>query len=366
MISRVSSKLKLWFLVPTISGFALLGIAYFAFWPQADIVFSARYYKPGEELSYYNIWHINSGGSGLVRLTSDNCNDHSPIWLADGKTILFVRQTENARTLCTVGEHGGAVTELSALPDGYIRMESVAPNRRSLVYLVRGSEWKLILFEIATRQHRDLGTGFATAWSPDSQRLYVSMWIKSEESARILNLATGNPLPLIGDLRAAAWLDDNTLVAEKFAKRESEQARLVIMHADGVTEREVLLPFRWDDENDELSPFADNLFPIPGNPDSIIYGRHAGDSTAGAAQLFYLVSLKGGQPTVLAKGRDLAWSSDKRFFLTGDGRHLEPLDPKRNVWVSPLFIVSLADGKIRTLVQGAVSIGGFDWKRRSQ
>jgi hypothetical protein len=366
MISGVSLKLKLWFLVLTIFGFALLGIAHFALRPQADIVYSARYYKPGEEPSYYNLWRINSSGSGLVQLTSDSSNDHSPFWLADGKTVLFVRETANIRTLCTVGEHGGPVTELSVLPDGYIRMESVAPNRRSMVFLVRDSEWKLILFEIATRQQRDLSAGFTTAWSPDSQRLYVSSWIKSEQSAQILNLATGSQMALTGDLRAAAWLDDNTLVADKFTKGESEQARLVIMHADGVTERQVLLPFIRDDENDELSPFADSLFAIPGDPDRIIYGRHAGDSTAGSAQLFYLVSLKGGQPTVVAKGRDLVWSSDNRFFITGDGRHLEPLDLKRNVWVSPLSVVSLADGKIRTLVQGLVSVKGFDWNRRSR
>jgi hypothetical protein len=363
MISGASSKL--WFVALTIIGFALV-IAHFALRPQGDIVYSARYYKPGAEPSYYNIWRINSAGSGLVRLTSDSCNDHSPIWLADGKTILFVRQTENKRTLCTVGEHGGPVTELSVLPDGYIRMESVAPNRRSLVYLVRDSEWKLIVFDIATKQHRDLRTGFTTAWSLDSQRLYVSMWTESEQSAQILNLSTGSSVPLTGDLRAAAWLDDNTLVVDKFTKSDSGQARLVIMHADNSTEFEVLLPFRREDENDELSPFADKLFAIPGNSDSILYGRHAGDSTAGSAQLFYLVSLIGGQPIVVAKGRDLAWSSDNRSFLTGDGRCLDPLDPKRKVWVSPLSVVSLADREIRKLVQGLVSIEGFDWKRRSQ
>ncbi|MBI5558530.1 MAG: PD40 domain-containing protein [Deltaproteobacteria bacterium] len=299
-----------------------------------------------------------------MQLTADSSNDHSPVWLADGKTILFVRESANSRTLCTVGEHGGPVSELAILPDGFIHIECVAPNRRSLVYLVRDPEWKLILFEIAAKQQRDLGIGSATAWSPDSQRLYVSMWGESEQSARILNLATGSQLPLTGDLRAAAWLDDNTLVADKFTKVGSEQARLVVMHADGVIEREVLLPFSWDDENDELSPFADKLVAIPGNSGSILYGRHAGNSTEGDAQVFYLVSLKGGQPAVTASGRDLAWSSDNKFFVTGEGRHLETLDPKGNVWVSSLSVVSLANGETRKLVHGLVSVGGFDWQQR--
>lgn len=362
MISGVS--LKSWFFLLTLLGFTLLGMAFLVLRPQHDIVYSARYYNSGEKPSYYHIWRINSAGSGLVQLTSDSSNDRSPVWLADGKTILFVRETANTRKICSVGERGGPVTELGSLPDGYVGMESVAPNRRSLVYLARDSEWKLILFEMASKQQRELGAGCTTAWSPDSKKLYVSMCTESEASARILNLATGGQLSLAGDLRAAAWVDDNTLIADKFAKGDSEQARLVIVHADGSTEGEVLLPFTWADEDDEFSPFADNLFAIPGNSDSIVYGRHAGNSTAGPAQAFYLVSLKGGQPTLMTVGRDLAWSSDNRFFVTGDGRHLEPLDQKRKVWVSPLSIFSLEDREIRTLVQGLVSVDGFDWKWR--
>lgn len=47
---------------------------------------------------------------------------------------------------------------------------------------------------------------------------------------------------------------------------------MVVLHADGTKEDEVLLPFSWDDENDDRSLFADNLFRIPGDPDAILYG----------------------------------------------------------------------------------------------
>ncbi len=326
--------------------------------PTADIVYSARYYKPGTRPSHYKIWRINSAGSGRVQVTSGGSDDHSPIWLADGKTILFVREVGKTRTLCTVSERGGPVTQLVVLPDGYTFIESVVPNRRSVVYLVHDPEWKLVLFDVATRQERVLAAGNTTAWSPDSHQFYISMWGESRPSAQILDLATSSQLPLADDLGAAVWLDDNTLVAEAFAQNPG-QARLVILRADGTKEREVPLPFTWDDD---LSPFADNLFAIPGDPDSVLYGRHAGDSTAGPAQMFYRVSLTGDPPTVVAKGRDLAWSADHRLFATGDGRQLAPLDRKRGVWVSPLSVVSLANGQTRTLVQGLVSVEEFDWR----
>ena len=364
MMSGVS--IKMWFTGLIILGFALLGTDCCSLRPRADIVYSARYYKPGGEPSNYHIWRINSDGSEIVELTSGGYNDYSPFWLADGKTVLFVREAANTRKICSVGADGGPVTELGVLPEGFIRIESMAPNRRSLVCLclARDSERKLLLFDVATKQQRELGAGFTTAWSPDSQRLYVSTLTGSEQSARIINLATGNQLPLMGDLNVAAWVDKNTLVADKSVNHtSSEHACLVIMRADGSAEREVLLPFARDDKNDELSPFADNLFAIPGDSSGIVYGRHAGNSTEGSAQVFYLVSLHGGRPILVAKGRGLVWSSDKAF-LTGSGRHLESLDQKRNVWVSPLCVVSVADRKTRSLVQGLVSVERFDGKRR--
>lgn len=360
MIFSVSSRIGLAGLVLLV--FSLVGTTHAdSLRHSSDIVYSARYYQQGTRPSHYKIWRINPSGSGRMQVTSGNTEDHSPLWLADGKTILFVRKTAKTCKLCTVSERGGRVRELFLLPKGYISVQSVAPNRRSLVYLVYDSKWKLFLFDIATRKKHSLGNGNTTAWSPDSRRLYISPWGESNQSARILDLRTRRRRSFKGDFRAAVWLNNRTLVAEEFADNW-EQARLAILRADGVKEREVFPSFALDDESDYLSPFADNLFAIPGDSDGVLYGRHAGNSTEGPAQVFYRVSLKSGLPTVGAKGRDLAWSPDPQVFATGDGRHLAPLDRKRSVWASPLSVVSLANGEIHTLVQGLVCVEEFDWR----
>lgn len=327
----------------------------------SDIVYSARYYKPGARHSHYKIWRIDSSGSGRMQVTSGSTEDRSPIWLADGKTILFVRKRAKTSKLCTVGASGGRVRELAALPKGYVSIESVAPNRRSVVYLVHDSKWKLVLFDMATRKEFTLGAGNTTAWSPDSRRLYISPWGESKQSAQILDLRTRRRQLLKGNFGAGAWLNGQTLAAEEVAK-DQEQTRLAILNVDGTKKREVLLPFTWNDEADDLSPFADNLFAIPGDPESVLYGRHAGNSTEGPAQVFHRVSLKGGQPALVAKGRNLAWSSDHKLFATGEGRDLTHLDRKRRVWTSPLCVVSFPNGKVRTLVQRLVSVEEFDWR----
>jgi len=75
-------------------------------------------------------------------------DDHSPIWLADGKTVLFVQETAGAQDLCTVDERGGPVTKLARLPKGYVFIESVAPNRCCQVWLYRLALDRLIRTEI--------------------------------------------------------------------------------------------------------------------------------------------------------------------------------------------------------------------------
>lgn len=326
----------------------------------ADIVYSARYYELDSQPSHYHLWRIDADGANRTQITDGDADDYAPTWLADGQTIVFVRETAQGRTLCTVAERGGQVTELATLPDGYIGVESIAPSRDKLIYLVNtDGQSQLELFDIATQQMRKLGAGVITAWNPDSRRLYMSTWGQSKPTAQIFDLTTGDHVELPCDLRAAAWLNETTLIAETFARSDSDQPRLITLRDDGVPMDKITLPFPSDDG---FPLFADNLFAIPGDPDSVIYGCHAGNSTEGERQRFYRVNVKSGELTEVAQGRELAWSADKQFFLTGAGRDLAELGRKKTVWVSPLSLVTLANGETRPLVQGLVSIAGFDWR----
>ncbi len=326
----------------------------------ADIVFSARYYKPGTQRSHFHLWRITGDGSRRVPVTAGPTDDREPIWMVDGKSVLFVREVAKRSTLCTVGIRGGPVIKVAALHGEDASVGSVAPDRRRVVYFVYDREIKLLLFDLATRQVHPLGPPADMAWSPDSRHLYLSKRERGKLPAEILDLWTGSRRVLPGNFGAAAWLSPHTLIAEAVGSAlEPVQPRLIILRADGGTEREISLAFNWQDD---LSPFADSLFAIPDAPDVILYARHAGDSSAGPAQLFYRVNLKDGSLAVLTKGRGLAWSPDHQSFVTGDGRDLAPLDFKRYVWVSSMSLVSLTTGQAHPLVRGMVDVGGFDWR----
>lgn len=108
--------------------------------PGADIVYSGRYYKPGKEVSRYHVWRIAADGSGRFQVTSHtNAADHSPVWLADGRTVLFVREEGGTNRLCTVNEGGGPVTtfgrgwEHKSLCPGSVRIAAHCSSTREAV-----------------------------------------------------------------------------------------------------------------------------------------------------------------------------------------------------------------------------------------
>ncbi len=324
-----------------------------------NIVYSARYYWPGDRPSHYKIYLVDAEGPGRRQLTFDEDDDGSPVWL-DDDTILFLRQDGKGSRLCQVNVGGGTVTDLAELSKGAAGITGLAPDHRSLFYGVSEPWWRLYLLDIATRKTRPLGRASDVAWSPDSRRLYLVTWDQDgrRRTAEIQDLASGNRISLSGELGAAAWLEDGRLVVD--VVEPEGRPHLVVLDGGGTVKREIALPFIW--KGDDLSPFADALFAVPGNTSAILYGQHAGNSTQGAAQRFYRVPLNGDEATVVADGNDLAWSPDHRSFLTGAGRDLAQLDRQRTVWVSPLSVVRFPDGQRRTIVEGLVSVGGFDWR----
>ncbi len=321
------------------------------------IVYSARYYKPGKDASLYHLWRINPDGSGRMQVTSSKFNDHSPMWLADGHTLLFLREENGANRFYSVTEGGGRVTPISTASWPQVYVCGFSPDRRWLVFQVNDGNPRLFLLDIPAKTHRLIGSGYGTVASPDSRQLFYRE-LSSTKPAVILDIVSGKHSPLTPDLDAAAWLSDDLLVAAIVAP-EPAPPRLCLLRSDGARERELSVPFNW---NEDLPPFPDDLFSIPGDTNSVIYGRHAGNSTQGSAHRFYRIDLKTGKPTLLAEGRDLAWSTDKLSFCTGGPRDLATLDKQREVWVSPLHVVSLKTGARRTIVQGMVSVGGFDWR----
>lgn len=157
------------------------------------------------------------------------------------------------------------------------------------------------------------------------------------------------------------WLDNNTIIAYYGLKPEIKPS-LRILSVDGTVQRE--LPVDIDDpEVTGEGAFPDALYKVPGEPDMIIYGAHAGDSTSGRRELFYLVNMKTGSFRQITDGQYLAWGPDGQRFATGEPRVLTERESGKNVWTSPLNIVIRGIYIKKTIVSGQVWVDGFDWRR---
>lgn len=325
--------------------------------PDRDIVYSARYYSRGPEITHYHLWRINSDGTGRTQITSGTNDDDSPIWLPDGKTIFFIRRGEGTNTFCTVQKEGGPVIQLTNFHADFVWPHGLAPDRHAMgIRTGIGQKESLSIFDFQARKSSSLGSNWRILWSPDSQKVFVQAL--SPAKSYILNLASGASFTISNEYQGVTWLDSQTLVAE-VSQSGAVYPQLAIVRADGIIERSLRVRFA---APQEWSNFADDLYAIPGDPATILYARHAGNSSAGSAQAFYRLSLQSGAAVFIAQGRDLAWSPDHQFFCTGTGRDLAALNPVSSVWVSSLWIVSLQTGQSRKLVGGLVSVGEFDWR----
>jgi hypothetical protein len=106
---------------------------------------------------------------------------------------------------------------------------------------------------------------------------------------------------------------------------------------------------------------GDDIYLVPGDHNKIIYGAHAGETTGGPAQVFYLVDLKTGQFSSLVEGTNLAWGPDGKRFATGSRRGLVDRGISDEIWISSLSIASLKGAK-KQIVSGLVWVDGFDWR----
>lgn len=323
---------------------------------EGDIVYGARYYKPGWTPSHSQIWRINPNGSGRRAVTTDGGDDH-PVWMPDGKTIRFHRLTDSRLFVCEVSETGGPVRVVAELPEMHpCRVPS--PDGRATAILNRRNEASLFVADSDTRLIRDIGPGREAEWSPDGHLLLIV----SHEGGwrvRIWDRTLRSSIALGTNFSAACWLGDGRVAAA--GGYESE--RVVIYRTDGTAERDYPVPNSWTNDDAATANFADCLVRIPGDTRAILYGRHNGGSSQGSAQLFYRMDLQSGTYTEVVNGREVAWAPDGLTFVTGAGQDFQRFLDQHTVAVSSLQVAH-ADGRpARKIVTGLVLVGGFDWRR---
>ena len=228
----------------------------------------------------YELAMIDIDGTNQERLTRDETFDYSPVWSPDGKKIAFVSGEE---------------------------FDSYGPDSAQLIVMDVGPDWNKNKGTIIAADNITL---FPPVWSPDSQRIAISLadrWPNFEQHTIYTVRPDGSDMRSIGAATTLpTWSPDGERLA--FAKSEEEFASIYTVRHDGTDLTEI-----WNSKSDERrasikgvawSPDGSEILVVPGwkgwlwalTPDGNVL-RHMGPPTSLRTQPYLLL-------------QDAVWSPD--------------------------------------------------------
>lgn len=352
-----------------------------------DIVYAGQYYRwSGEyhrspyggkpqptldDVGPSHLYRINPDGSGRTRLTSGPYNDWYPAWSPNGRYIAFMRSDPedlNVR-LCLIDAGGGPVRTLVGLDTGdlyhYARGPQWSPDGASIAFLHGGA---VAIRDMKTGRVRDFPFAFNFAWSPDGQRLFLSVGEQGAWSAkradRIYTLSDGRWRSAVASVTDPVWHSTHTVIGELPSARESITEYLRVLDERGRPRQKVRV--RWHGRG--RRNYRDQLFTefgrwraIPGRREQLVY-EQGWSMSDGVHHACYLVNWKTGRARFLRAGRCIGVSPDGRQVAVADRYWIGPYKHGGRR-CGPLEIVSLQTGRAHAITSRLISIEGGDWRK---
>jgi TolB protein len=193
---------------------------------------------------FYQLFTMNSDGSGIVQITHDPWNHDTPTWSPDGKKFAFVSDQNKHSVVYVMDVDGTGLERLS--PEN---AESIHPNwspdSTKVIYCAdddlnppRKNDASIYSVDVKSKETKTLITGGVNtypSWSPEGTKILFRKMIGDMNSEVFVANADGSDPKNLSNHMAfdgwPAWSPDGKRIA--FSSNRRANYQIHIMNADG-------------------------------------------------------------------------------------------------------------------------------------
>ena len=196
----------------------------------------------------WDIFVMDANGANVTPLTNTPANDHDPVWMPDGKSVIISSDRESREDLYRVWIADKRVERVTRHIVGRAIMPSISPDGRFVTYAAQTLqrlqfwEFQIHVLELATGKTRPLDQDGGTCWpafSPDGRLIANVSLAKEPSTIQIRNVDGSGAREIAAGqnrwLYYPGWSKDGKLIALSVSPQhhEGEDWDLAVVPADG-------------------------------------------------------------------------------------------------------------------------------------